>query len=98
MKSGDYLDGMLSDNAGVKANKLRVQKSTSAKLVTVLTGLQVAFAVYTTFLLYYMGPSLDLKAKPDFSWATRIASQWKHLIVQPHVVSRYQQTLKQTTV
>lgn len=67
MKSGDYLDGILSDNAGGKANKLRVQKSTSARLVTVLTCLQFAFAVYATSLLYYMSPSLDLKAKPDFS-------------------------------
>ncbi|XP_074366606.1 uncharacterized protein LOC141707376 [Apium graveolens] len=45
-----------------------------------------------------MSPSLDIKAKPEFSWATRIASQWKHLVVQPHIVSRYQQALKQTTV
>lgn len=98
MKSGDYFDGMLSDNAGGKAIKLRVQKSTSARLVTVLTCLQFTFAVYATLLLYHMSPSLDSKASPDFSWATRIAHQWKHLIVQPHVVSRYQQALKQTTV
>lgn len=99
MKSGDnYFDGMFSDNAGGKAIKLRVQKSTSARLVTVLTCLQFTFAVYATLLLYHMSPSLDSKASPDFSWATRIAHQWKHLIVQPHVVSRYQQALKQTTV
>lgn len=74
------MDGILNDNGGGKANKVRVQKSNSARVVTVLTCLQFAFAVYATFLLYYMSPSLDLKASPDFSWATRIAKQWKHLI------------------
>ncbi|KAK2982587.1 hypothetical protein RJ640_009240 [Escallonia rubra] len=90
MRSGDYLEGMLSDFVGGKA-KLRAQKSTSARLVTVLTCLQFMFAVYATFLLYYMSPSIDLRTKPDFSWATRIAQHWKHFIIQPHVVSRYQE-------
>ncbi|KAL2471052.1 glycosyltransferase family protein 2 [Abeliophyllum distichum] len=90
MKSGDYLEGMLSDYVGGKA-KLRAQKSGSARLVTVLTCVQFAFAVYATLLLYFMSPSIDLRTKPDFSWATHIAHQWKQYIVTPHVVSHYQQ-------
>ncbi|CAK9165196.1 unnamed protein product [Ilex paraguariensis] len=90
MRSGDSLEGMLTDYVGGKA-KLRVQKSASARLVTVLTCLQFAFAVYATFLLYYMSPAIDLRTKPDFGWATRIAQQWKHFIIPPHVVSRYQE-------
>ncbi|XP_022851003.1 uncharacterized protein LOC111372823 [Olea europaea var. sylvestris] len=90
MRSGDYLEGMLSDYVGGKA-KLRVQKSGSARVVTVLTCLQFTFAVYATLLLYFMSPSIDLRAKPDFSWATRIAHQWKQYIVTPHVVSHYQE-------
>lgn len=83
---------MLSDYMGGKASKMRPQiKGSPSKLVTVLTCLQFAFAVYATFLLYYMSPSIDLRAKPDFSWATRFAQQWRQLIVTPHVVSHYQE-------
>ncbi|THG14198.1 uncharacterized protein LOC114273047 [Camellia sinensis] len=89
-RSGDYLEGMLSDFVGGKA-KLKAQKSTSARLVTVLTCLQFAFAIYATFLLYYMSPAIDLRTKPDFSWATRIAQHWKQFMITPHVVSRYQE-------
>lgn len=91
MRSGEYLEGMLSDYMGGKATKLKGQKVSSSRLVTVLTCLQFAFAVYATFLLYFMSPSVDLMGKPDFSWATRIAQQWKHLMVTPHVVSHYQE-------
>ncbi|OIT34907.1 PREDICTED: uncharacterized protein LOC109244079 [Nicotiana attenuata] len=93
MKSGEYLEGMLSDYMGGKA-KMRTPKSSSTKLVTVLTCLQFAFAVYATFLLYYMSPSVDLRTKPDFTWATRIAQSWKHFIIPPHVVSHYQEVNK----
>lgn len=90
-RSSDYLDGMLGDPG--KPTKLRPQKSASARLVTLLTCLQFAFAVYATFLLYYMSPSIDLRTpKPDFAWASRIAQQWKHYIIPPHVISRYQET------
>ncbi|KAK4541376.1 hypothetical protein RGQ29_033243 [Quercus rubra] len=88
-RSGDYLEGMLSDYVGGKT-KLKAQKSTSARLVTALTCLQFAFAVYATFLLYYMSPTIDLRTKPDFTWATRIAQQWKQFIITPHVLSHYQ--------
>ncbi|CAI9105054.1 OLC1v1003898C1 [Oldenlandia corymbosa var. corymbosa] len=91
--SGEYLEGMLSEYVGGKQqNKGRPQKSASARLVTILTCLQFAFAIYATFLLYYMSPAVDLGNKPDFSWATKIATQWKsYLIQQPHTVSKYQQ-------
>ncbi|KAM7502139.1 hypothetical protein LguiB_001043 [Lonicera macranthoides] len=89
-RSGDYLEGMLSDYVGGGKAKFRPQKSTSGKLVTVLTCLQFAFAVYATFLLYYMSPNIDLRTKPDFLWATRIAQQWKQYIIPPRIVSRYQ--------
>ncbi|KAJ9540437.1 hypothetical protein OSB04_026943 [Centaurea solstitialis] len=96
-RSSDYLDGMLSDysntSGGGKTSNKRAPKSTSAKLVTLLTCLQFAFAVYATFLLYYMSPSIDLRTpKPDFAWASKIAQQWKHYIIPPHIISRYQES------
>ncbi|KAL8115519.1 uncharacterized protein LOC141664040 [Apium graveolens] len=91
-KSGEYLEGMLNDYVGGKA-KVRPQKISSARLVTLLTCFQFAFAVYATFLVYYMSPSIDLGTKPDFTWATRFTQKWKnHFIVQPYVVSRYQES------
>ncbi|KAL3354596.1 hypothetical protein AABB24_018982 [Solanum stoloniferum] len=87
IRSGDSLEGMLSDYMGGKAAKMRSQKGSSTKVVTILTCLQFSFAVYATFLLYYMSPSIDLSSKPDFTWATRIAQSWKHFIIPPHVVS-----------
>lgn len=88
-RSGDYLEGMLNDYVGGKA-KLKAHKSTSARLVTALTCLQFAFAIYATFLLYYMSPSIDLRTKPDFAWATKIAQQWKHFIIPPRILNHYQ--------
>lgn len=93
MRSGDYLEGVLTDYVnGNKANKMKPQRSCSGRLVTCLTFLQFAFAVYATFLLYYMSPAIDLRSKPDFTWATRIAQQWKQFIIPPHVLSRYQES------
>ncbi|KAG8387658.1 hypothetical protein BUALT_Bualt02G0044300 [Buddleja alternifolia] len=89
-RSGEDFERMFSDIMGGKP-KLRAQKGSSSRLVTVLTCLQFAFAIYATFLLYFMSPSIDLRTKPDFLWATRIANQWKHYIVTPHVVSHYQE-------
>lgn len=95
-RSGDYLEGMWSDYMGgrkINNSKLRSTKTGSTKLVAVLTFLQFTFAVYATFLLYYMSPAVDLRMKPDFSWATRMAQQWKqYLIIPPHVVSKYQES------
>lgn len=89
-RSGDYLEGMISDYVGGKA-KLKVHRGTSAKLVTALTCLQFAFALYATFLLYFMSPAVDLRTKPDFTWATRIAKNWRQFIITPRVVGHYQE-------
>ncbi|XP_074303494.1 uncharacterized protein LOC141637965 [Silene latifolia] len=92
-KSGEFLEGMLTDYVGGKTTKaMKNHKSGSNRLVTVLTCLQFGFAIYATFLLYYMSPSVDLRAKPDFVWATQIAKQWKQYIIQPHIVSHYQES------
>ncbi|MBA0611712.1 hypothetical protein Godav_012375 [Gossypium davidsonii] len=90
MRSGDMLEGMLSDYVGRKA-KAKAPKNASSRLVTALTCLQFAFAVYATFLLYYMSPAVDLRTKPDFAWATRIARNMKQFIIPPHVLGRYQE-------
>ncbi|KAG7019279.1 hypothetical protein SDJN02_18239, partial [Cucurbita argyrosperma subsp. argyrosperma] len=78
-RNGDYLEGMINDYVGGKG-KLRPQRNSSTKLVAGLTCLQFAFALYATFLLYYVSPAIDLRTKPDFSWATRIAQQWRQPI------------------
>jgi len=60
------------------------------KMVAVLTCLQFGFAIYATFLLYYMSPSVDLAAtapKPDMAWATRIAHRWRNYFARDHVYS-----------
>ncbi|KAK4370565.1 hypothetical protein RND71_010040 [Anisodus tanguticus] len=84
MRSGDSLEGLGKTN-------MRQQKGASSRFVTVLTCLQFTFAVYATFLLYYMSPSIDLRSKTDFSWTTRIPHPWKQFIIPPHVVTRYNQ-------
>nr|DAD28015.1 TPA_asm: hypothetical protein HUJ06_029483 [Nelumbo nucifera] len=90
MRSGDYLERMINEYVGGKA-KMRVHRSTSVRLFASLTFLQFAFAVYATFLLYYMSPAVDSRTKPDFAWAGRIANHWKQFIVQPHILRRYQE-------
>ncbi|KAL5990611.1 hypothetical protein ACLOJK_011514 [Asimina triloba] len=82
---------MISDYIGAKT-KPKAHKS-STRFVTFLTCLQFAFAVYATFLLYCMSPTIDLGTKPEFAWATRIAKQWKEFITQPHVFGKYQENL-----
>ncbi|GAA0152419.1 hypothetical protein LIER_10905 [Lithospermum erythrorhizon] len=92
VRSGDYLEGMLNDYVEGGKSRTRTTKSSPAKLVTILTCLQFAFAIYATCLLYYMSPSIDLRTKPDFAWASRIAKQWKQYIITPNVISRYQES------
>ncbi|CAL9203281.1 unnamed protein product [Musa hybrid cultivar] len=92
VRSGDFLEGMLSDYVvGKSSTKMRAPKIASSRLVATLTFLQFAFAMYATFLLYYMSPSVDLRSKADFSWATRIAQHWKHLIIQPNPLTSFQE-------
>lgn len=88
LRNGDSLEGMLNDYV-VGKTKMKPQKNGSTKFVAALTCLQFFFAVYATFLLYYMGPSIDLRTKPDF---TRIAQHWKQLMITPHTVGHYQES------
>ncbi|XP_068650774.1 uncharacterized protein [Aristolochia californica] len=90
-RSGDYLEGMLSDYVDGKAKVLRAHRSGSARLVALLTCFQFAFTIYATFLLYYMSPAVDLQTKPDFTWATQIAQRWKKYIIQPSILNHYQE-------
>jgi hypothetical protein len=87
----DALEGMLGEfvgggKGGGKAGRAAARHS--SRLVAALTCLQLAFAIYATFLLYYMSPAVDLRAKPDFAWATRIAQHWKQLMAPPPAISR----------
>lgn len=77
---------MISDYVGGKGNKIRPHKIATSRLVAALTCLQFAFAIYATFLLYYMSPNVDLRTKPDFSWATKLAHQWKQFVVSPRML------------
>ncbi|GLT33785.1 hypothetical protein SLA2020_083460 [Shorea laevis] len=90
-RSGDYLEGMLTDYVGGKS-KVKVTRSASSRLVTALTCLQFAFAVYATFLLYYMGPAIDLRTAPDFTWAKSFARNMKQFIIPQHVLGHYQES------
>jgi hypothetical protein len=81
---GDSLEGMLGDYGGGKGagKPTRSGARNTSRLVASLTCLQFAFAIYATFLLYYMSPAVDLRVnvKPDLAWATRIAQHWKQII------------------
>uniref|UniRef100_A0A1D1YE56 Alanine--tRNA ligase n=1 Tax=Anthurium amnicola TaxID=1678845 RepID=A0A1D1YE56_9ARAE len=87
MRSGDLLEGMINEyvtGKGGGKTTMRGPKggsSTPSRLVAALTCLQFAFAIYATFLLYYMSPSVDLRAKPDFSWATHIVQHWRQMVL-----------------
>ncbi|GAB2233692.1 hypothetical protein Droror1_Dr00002921 [Drosera rotundifolia] len=97
MRSASFLDGFQSDYLGSGKGKLKAAptKTNSSRLVTVLTCVQLAFAVYATLLLFYMSPTVDLRSKPDFAWTTRLALQWKQLII-PNTVSHLQQEVPST--
>ncbi|KAJ4969909.1 hypothetical protein NE237_003008 [Protea cynaroides] len=74
MRSEDYLDAMINNDYMGGKPKMKVHRGASGRLAS-LTCLQFAFAVYATFLLYYMSPVVNLRTKPDFSWATRTAKE-----------------------
>jgi hypothetical protein len=80
----DSLDGMLGDYGGGGKGGNKPSRGggarNSTRLVASLTCLQLAFAIYATFLLYYMSPSVDMRVKPDLAWASRLAQHWKQLI------------------
>ncbi|CAA6655249.1 unnamed protein product [Spirodela intermedia] len=81
MRSGDLLEGMINEYVVGKGSKMRLSKGTPSRIVAALTCLQFAFAMYATFLLYYMSPSVDLRPKPEFSWATNIVQHWKQMVL-----------------
>jgi hypothetical protein len=79
----ESLDGVFADYVGGKQGKRGGGARHSSRLVGALTCLQLGFAIYATFLLYYMSPSVDLRVavKPDLAWASRrIAQHWKQLM------------------
>ncbi|KAL6911319.1 hypothetical protein ACP4OV_000124 [Aristida adscensionis] len=81
----DSLEGVLGDYVGGKGGGGRSARGGgaakhSARVVGALTCVQFAFAIYATFLLYYMSPAVDLRVKPDLAWASRIAQHWKQLM------------------
>ncbi|RID73891.1 hypothetical protein BRARA_B01016 [Brassica rapa] len=82
---GDYIESIFGEYSTGKPKPGR-----KLNFVTALTFLQFAFAVYATVLLYYMSPSIDLRTKPDFTWATKWAHNMRSYIVTPHVVSHFQ--------
>ncbi|KAL9660186.1 hypothetical protein QQ045_024998 [Rhodiola kirilowii] len=98
-RGSDYFDNMfaLSDYQKAKAKTAaRPQKvnAGSGRLVTFLTCLQFAFAVYATFLLYYMSPNIDLRSKADLGWASKLAQHWKSYIIPTNnmnIVGRFEQ-------
>ncbi|KAL9143524.1 hypothetical protein ABFS82_14G242400 [Erythranthe guttata] len=97
LRSGEYLEGMLSNYMGGVTNNNNykprpAQKATSsARLVTILTCLQFAFAIYATSLLYFMSPSIDLR--------TRLAQQWKQFtLMPPHIITHYQEEYSEKNI
>lgn len=54
------------------------------RMAASLTCLQFLFAMYATFLLYFMSPTVDLRANPDNSWSAQIAKQWSGLLGRYH--------------
>ncbi|KAK3155540.1 hypothetical protein QOZ80_2BG0204510 [Eleusine coracana subsp. coracana] len=81
----DSLDGVLGDYVGGKQQGIIKRGGggrQSTRLVGALTCLQFGFAIYATFLLYYMSPAVDLRVgvKPDLAWASRLAQHWRQMI------------------
>ncbi|XP_038972326.1 uncharacterized protein LOC103708423 isoform X2 [Phoenix dactylifera] len=91
IRSDESLEGIISEYCSRKANKIRMPRKSSSRFICALTFLQFTFAIYATFLLYYMTPTIDLRSKPDFSWATRIARNWKHFILQPRMLASFRE-------
>ena len=60
---------------------MKLYRGVPSRLVAALTCLQFLFALYATFLLYYMSPSIDLRPRAEFSWATHIVQHWKQMVL-----------------
>lgn len=83
MRNGDHAaDTIFRDYFGGKGRKWAGK---SMQVAAGLTCLQFTFAVYATFLLYFMSPSVDLITRPDTSWASQIALQWRGFLKLPPI-------------
>lgn len=74
--SGDGLleQGLSGGRGGSNSSRSnKVGNTAMMRLAAILTFMQFLFAMYATFLLYYLSPSVpDLMAQPDASWASQI--------------------------
>ncbi|MCO5557146.1 hypothetical protein L7F22_010703 [Adiantum nelumboides] len=77
-KNGDYIDSVVSELV-TKSRK----SSKNTRVVASLTCLQFSFAIYATFLLYFMSPTVDLMTDNSASWASHIAKQWHGFMSHP---------------
>ncbi|KAJ7541363.1 hypothetical protein O6H91_10G056400 [Diphasiastrum complanatum] len=75
--NGDHPDKMLRDLIGKNRNGNK-----SIRLAAGLTCLQFTMAIYATFLLYFMSPTVDHAPGPDTPWAFHVARRWRQLLVQ----------------
>ncbi|KAG1353921.1 hypothetical protein COCNU_07G000330 [Cocos nucifera] len=91
IRSDESLEGIISEYCSRKADKIRTPRKSPSRFICALTFLQFTFAIYATFLLYYMTPTIDLRSKPDFLWATRIARNWKHFVQQPRMLASFRE-------
>lgn len=67
--------------AASKAATASGKKGTrNKKIVVSLTCLQFGFAVYATFLLFFMSPTIDLITHRNISWASQVVKQWNGFI------------------
>ncbi|KAH7301636.1 hypothetical protein KP509_23G035300 [Ceratopteris richardii] len=79
----EYIDSVMSE----LVTKSRKSKK-NTRVVASLTCLQFIFAVYATFLLYFMSPTVDLITDSNGSWASQIAKQWHGIVSYSSSLSR----------
>ncbi|KAJ7547628.1 hypothetical protein O6H91_08G095800 [Diphasiastrum complanatum] len=76
----DQTEGAFWESIKSKACHRKIN-SKSMQMTAGLTCLQLLFAIYATFLLYFMSPSIDLSTgSASISWASQIARQWQNLL------------------
>eukprot|EP00249_Psilotum_nudum_P001663 c14291_g1_i1 orf=558-3296(+) len=80
MSNGDQKDPLLRDYTGKGRKSIK-----SMRLAAGLTCLQFVFAIYATFLLYFMSPAVDLMAEPDMSWTSEITRHWRTILSRSHL-------------
>ncbi|BFI43079.1 hypothetical protein MPTK2_8g14800 [Marchantia polymorpha subsp. ruderalis] len=71
-RNGDTAEMIYREFPG--ARRAKGMSGKSMQVAAWLTCLQFAFALYATFLLYFMSPSVDLlNPRPDITWVTQFA-------------------------